>query len=160
TAARSGLRVTAGLVASDRSLPGPLLTTPDRFYDESTALAERWHGVGRTRYAVTPRFSYSASDEMLDACASILKDVDGAGFTSHVNENVAEVTAVAELFAAAEHYVDTYDRHGLLGPRAVLAHNVHATDPELDLLAGRGAAVSHCPTSNASLGSGMFPMRR
>ncbi|MDV3222836.1 guanine deaminase [Intrasporangium sp.] len=160
TAARSGLRVTAGLVASDRSLPEPLLTTPDRFYDESTALAERWHGVGRTRYAVTPRFSYSASDEMLDACASVLKDVDGAWFTSHVNENVAEVTAVAQLFAAAEHYVGTYDRHGLLGSRAVLAHNVHATDPELDLLAGRGASVSHCPTSNASLGSGMFPMRR
>ena len=158
--ARAGLRVTAGLVASDRSLPEPLLSTPDRFYAESMALAARWHGVDRTRYAVTPRFSYSASEDMLDACGSVLKDVEGSWFTSHVNENVAEVAAVAELFAAAEHYVDTYDRHGLVGPRAVLAHNVHASDPEVALLAARGAAVAHCPTSNSSLGSGRFPMRR
>lgn len=158
--ARAGLRVTAGLVASDRSLPEPLLSTPDRFYAESMALAARWHGVGRTRYAVTPRFSYSASEDLLDACGSVLKDVEGSWFTSHVNENLAEVAAVAELFAAAEHYVDTYDRHGLVGTRTVLAHNVHASDPEVALLSARGAAVAHCPTSNSSLGSGTFPMRR
>ncbi|MDC5697543.1 guanine deaminase [Intrasporangium calvum] len=159
-AATAGLRVTAGLVASDRGLPKPLLTTPDRFYDESMALASRWHLHGRTRFAVTPRFSYSASVAMLDACASVLKDVDGALFTSHVNENVSEVAAVAELFRGAEHYVATYDRHGLVGPRTVLAHNVHATAPELALLAARGASVAHCPSSNAALGSGLFPLAR
>ncbi len=158
--ARTGVRVTAGLVASDRALPEALLSTPDRFYTEAMAIARRWHGVGRARYAVTPRFSYSATDEMLDACAAVLKDVDGSWFTSHVNENPAEVAEVARLFADAEHYVDTYDRHGLVGARTVLAHNVHATDPELALLASQGAAVAHCPTSNSALGSGLFPMRR
>ena len=59
---------------------------------------------------------------------SVAKDVPDAWFTSHVNENPAEVAEVARLFAEAEHYVDTYDRHGLLGERSVLAHNVHATD--------------------------------
>ena len=159
-AARVGLRVTTGLVVSDRGLPEPLLTTPERAYDESLALAGRWHGIGRARYAVTPRFSYSAGDEMLDACASVTKDVAGAWFTSHVNENPAEVAEVARLFVGALHYVDTYDRHGLLGERSVLAHNVHATDRELAVLAGRGAAVAHCPTSNSALGSGLFPLRR
>jgi guanine deaminase len=42
----------------------------------------------------------------------------------------------------------------------VLAHNVHPTDDELGVLAARGAAVAHCPTSNAALGSGLFGMRR
>jgi guanine deaminase len=158
--ARTGLRVTAGLVASDRGLPDALLTTPDVFYEEAMALAGRWHRVGRARYVVTPRFSYSASDAMLDACGSVLKDVDGSWFTSHVNESTAEVAEVAKLFAGAEHYVDTYDRHGLVGPRTVLAHNVHATEPELGLLGAEGAAVAHCPTSNSALGSGLFPMRR
>ena len=159
-AARVGLRVTSGLVVSDRGLPDALLTTPERAYDEAKALAERWHGVGRSRYAVTPRFSFSAGEDLLDACSSVLKDVPAAWFTSHVNENPAEVEAVAQLFAAAEHYVDTYDMHGLLGERSVLAHNVHATDLELTVLAGRGASVAHCPTSNAALGSGLFPLRR
>ena len=156
-AGRVGLRVTAGLVVSDRGLPEPLLTTAERAYDESLELAGRWHGVGRARYAVTPRFSYSAADEMLDACASVTKDVAGAWFTTHVNENPAEVAEVARLFVGALHYVDTYDRHGLVGERSVLAHNVHASDRELVVLAGRGVGVAHCPTSNSALGSGLFP---
>lgn len=159
-AARVGLRVTSGLVVSDRSLPEPLLTTPDRAYQEALALASRWHGTGRARYAVTPRFSYSASDELLDSSAAVVADVADAWFTSHVNESPSEVAKVALLFGEAEHYVDTYDRHGLLSERSVLAHNVHATDLELSVLAGRGASVSHCPTSNSALGSGLFPLRR
>lgn len=158
--ARVGLRVTAGLVVSDRGLPDALLTTPERAYDESRALAQRWHGRDRVRYAVTPRFSYSTSEATLDACAAVLKDEPGTWFTSHVNENPAEVAAVDQLFRDALHYVGTYDAHGLVTERAVLAHNVHPTDDELTLLAGRGAAVAHCPTSNSALGSGLFPMRR
>ena len=44
--------------------------------------------------------------------------------------------------------------------RAVLAHDVHPTDDELRRLADAGATVCHCPTSNAFLGSGLFPLRR
>ncbi|ADU47996.1 guanine deaminase [Intrasporangium calvum] len=159
-AARAGVRVAAGLVASDRALPRALLTTPDRYYEESLHLARRWHRTGLARYAVTPRFSYSASDALLAACSSVLTDVDGALFTSHVNESNAEVAAVAALFRTADNYVDTYDRHGLVGPHTVLAHNVHTTTPELTLLSARGSAVAHCPSSNAALGSGLFPLRR
>jgi guanine deaminase len=157
---RAGLRVTAGLVVSDRALPEPLLTTPERAYDEARTLAARWHGVGRTRYAVTPRFSYSASEAVLEACAAVLKDEPGTWFTSHVNENPAEVAEVSRLFAEAAHYVGTYDCHGLVGRSSVLAHNVHPTDDELAVLAGRGASVAHCPSSNSALGSGLFPLRR
>ncbi len=155
----SGLRITSGLVVSDRVLRGDLLTTPGRAVEDSLALAARWHGTDRLRYAVTPRFSLSCTDEMLAACAAVLADVPGAWFTSHVNENRAEIAEVEALFGG-EHYVGTYDRHGLLGERSVLAHDVHPRDEELGVLAARGASVAHCPTSNASLGSGLFPLRR
>jgi guanine deaminase len=159
-ASRVGLRVTSGLVVSDRALPDDLLTTPQRAYDEAVDLAGRWHGVGRTRYAVTPRFSLSASEPILDACAGVLDATPGALFTSHVNENRAEIEVVAGLFPDSSDYVDTYDRHGLLKARSVLAHNVHPTHPELAVLAGRGTAVAHCPSSNSALGSGLFPLGR
>ena len=59
------------------------------------------------------------------------------------------------------HYVDTYDPHGLVGPRSVLAHNVHPDRRASSrVLAARGASVAHCPTSNSALGSGLFPLRR
>jgi guanine deaminase len=158
-ASKVGLRVTSGLVVSDRLLREDLLTTPERAYTESLALAERWHGVGRNRYAVTPRFSLSCTDDLLAVCRTVLDEVPGSLFTSHVNENEAEILTVSELFGGCD-YVSTYDKHGLVDHRSVLAHNVHPTDVELKMLAEGGAAVAHCPTSNAALGSGLFPLAR
>lgn len=157
---RVGLRVTSGLVVSDRILRPDLLSTPQRAYDEGRVLAERWHGTGRTRYAVTPRFSLSSTDDLLDSCAALAKDVPGSWASSHLNENLVEIAEVTRLFAGSVDYLDTYDRHGLVGARSVFAHNVHVQDRELSLLAAQGAGVAHCPTSNAALGSGLFPLRR
>ncbi len=155
----AGLRVTTGLVVSDRSLRPELLSTPDRAYEEARSLAERWHGQGRLRYAVTPRFSFSASDAMLESCAATFKEVQGSWFTSHVNENLFEVAEVRRLFGGTN-YVHTYANHGLVDHNSVLAHNVHPVDEELALLASQGASVAHCPTSNSALGSGLFPLQR
>jgi guanine deaminase len=157
-AAERGLRVTSGLVVGDRMLRDELHTTAERAYTEGRALADRWHGMGQSRYAVTPRFSLSCTDDLLASCADLHRDVAGSWFTSHVNENLAEVAAVHRLFGGS--YLDSYDRHGLVGRRSVFAHNVHATQPELRTLAAQGASVAHCPTSNAALGSGLFPLDR
>jgi guanine deaminase len=157
-ASARGLRITSGLVVSDRLLRPELHTTPERAYDEGLALANRWHEQGRNRYAVIPRFALSCTDELLASCAALQAAVPGSWFTSHVNENTAEIATVRELFECS--YVDSYDRHGLIGSRTILAHNVHPSDEELERLATRGAAVAHCPTSNASLGSGLFPLNR
>ena len=161
-AERRGLRITAGQVLSDRILRDELLTTPEVALSEGRKLIERWHGheEGRLRYAVTPRFSLSASEPMLDVCAELLGLADDVWLTSHVNENGAEVEEVRSLFPERRDYLDTYAHHGLVGPRTVLAHNVHATDDELVVLADARAWVAHCPTSNAALGSGLFPLRR
>ncbi len=157
---RLGLRVTSGLVVSDRDLREDLHTTTARAYDDSLTLATRWHGVRRNRYAVTPRFALSCTSDLLDACAAVLKDVPGTILNSHVNENPAEIARVRELFPDCPSYVDAYARHGLLNPGSVLAHDVHPTDEELATLAATGVAVAHCPTSNMTLGSGLFPLRR
>jgi guanine deaminase len=157
-ATERGLRVTCGLVVGDRMLRPELHTTAQRAYDEARELARRWHQNGRTRYAVTPRFSLSCTDELLDSCAAVHEDTAGCWFTSHINENPAEIAKVRELFGCS--YLDSYDKHGLVGPNSVFAHNVHPTDAELKLLAATGASVAHCPTSNAALGSGLFPLDR
>ena len=153
-----GLRVTCGLVVGDRMLRPELHTTAQRAYDEGRELARRWHQRGRTRYAVTPRFSLSCTDDLLASCAALHDDTAGCWFTSHINENPAEIAKVRELFGCG--YLDSYDRHGLVGRRSVFAHNVHPGDAELKLLAASGATVAHCPTSNAALGSGLFPLDR
>ncbi|GAA1637780.1 MULTISPECIES: guanine deaminase [Brevibacterium] len=160
SAAEVGLRMTTGLVTSDRNLPEVLLTDVDRSVAESQELIDRWHGRGRLRFAVTPRFSFSAGPELLAAGGGLVRDNPGIWVTSHLNENRDEITGVAEIHPESRDYLDTYDRAGLLGAQTILAHNVHPTDRELTRMAEVGAAAAHCPTSNSALASGFFPLRR
>ncbi|MGO2037409.1 MAG: guanine deaminase [Brevibacterium sp.] len=159
-AAEVGLRMTSGLVTSDVNLPEALLTNVERSHAEGQALIDRWHGVGRLRYAVTPRFSFSAGPELLAAGGQLVAENPGIWVTSHLNENLDEIAGVAELHPESRDYLDTYDRAGLLNRRTILAHNVHPGDRELARMAEAGAAAAHCPTSNSALASGFFPLRR
>jgi guanine deaminase len=157
---RVGLRITSGLVVSDRNLPPALRLEPDAAYEAARRLVERWHNRGRLRYAVTPRFSLSCSEGMLEACGALRAEADDLAVTTHINESAAEVRTVAELFGWSKDYLATYERFGLVGPASVLAHDVHVSDDELRRLGAADASVAHCPASNAFLGSGAFPMRR
>ena len=49
---------------------------------------------------------------------------------------------------------------GVLDEKWVLAHAIHATDFDIELIARSGAAVSHCPTSESSRGGGITPIKR
>jgi guanine deaminase len=159
-AEESGLRISSGLVLADRNLLPELHVTPRQAAEDSALLMEQWHGRGRLRYAVTPRFSLSSSDALLGVCGELLQHAGDVLFTTHLNENGAEIEAVARQFPEARDYLDTYERHGLLGRLSLIAHNVHPSDSELQRLAVSGSSVCHCPTSNMSLGSGLFPLQR
>jgi guanine deaminase len=159
-AAASHLRVVSGLVVSDRFLRPDLHQSADDAYRDSTALIRRFHGRGKLLYAVTPRFALSASEAMLEICQTLLAEHDDLRFQTHINENVDEVAEIARHFRWARDYLTVYERYSLTGSRAVLAHNVHPTDSELERLAATATAVAHCPCSNAALGSGIFPLRR
>ena len=157
---QAGLRIISGLVLSDRFLPSPLVQTVENAYRDSTELIRRFHRHRRLLYAVTPRFALSTSDAMLEMCQTLLCEHQELRVQSHVNENADEIRMVAERFPWAADYVSVYDRFGLTGPRSLFAHNVHTTGGELARLAATGTAIAHCPTSNAALGSGIFPLRR
>jgi len=97
---------------------------------------------------------------MLEMCQTLVGEHGDLRVQSHINEGRDEIRKVAETFPWARDYAGVYDRFGLTGTRAVLAHNVHPTDGELERLAATGTSIAHCPASNAALGSGIFPMRR
>jgi guanine deaminase len=81
-------------------------------------------------------------------------------FQPYLNENALEIAEVARLFPWASDYRAVYERFGLGGRGAVMAHNVHPGDSELERLAGSGTSVSHCACSNGAVGSGIFRLRR
>lgn len=156
-AERRGFRGIIGKTMMDRNAPQFLLENVVDSYERSRTLIRKWHNRGLLRYAVTPRFAPTSTPELLEAAGALKKEFPDVYVQSHISENRNEVEWVHELFPEAE-YADVYDCHGLLSDRTVLAHGVHLSEEELDLLNRRGSRIAHCPNSNLFLGSGLFPL--
>ncbi|WP_192981687.1 guanine deaminase [Pseudomonas sp. EggHat1] len=154
------LRMIAGKVLMDRNAPDYLTDTAESGYAESKALIERWHGKGRLHYAVTPRFAPTSTPEQLELAGKLLGEYPDLYMHTHLSENRKEIEWVKALFPERKGYLDVYDHHKLIGPRAVFAHGVHLCDDECRRLAETGSAIAFCPTSNLFLGSGLFDLNK
>lgn len=158
---RRGFRAIIGKTLMNRNAPDALLEETRSAVEGSRYLIEKWHRrTPLLNYAVTPRFAPTSTPDLLEAAGQLKRDYPDVWVHTHVSENVAEVEWVHELFPEAKSYADVYDRYGLLTDRTILAHGVHLSDEELELIASRGTRVAHCPNSNLFLGSGLFPLRR
>lgn len=153
------MRMIAGKALMDRHAPEALRDTAQSGYDQSKALIEKWHGRGRQLYAVTPRYAASSTPEQMDMAGQLWAEHPGTWLQSHVSENRAEVEWIRELYPARRDYLDVYDHHRQLGPRAIYGHGIWLGESELHRCHDTGTALAHCPTSNAFLGSGQFDLR-
>lgn len=159
-AERRGMAVTGGKCMMDRNAPGGLRDTPQRGYDETRALIGKWHGRGRLKYAITPRFAITSTPEQLEMCGALASEYPDCHIQTHLSENHAEIALAAELFPDCGDYTAIYERYGLLGPKSLFGHCIHLSDREADALSESGSVAVFCPTSNLFLGSGLFPWFR
>ena len=157
-AAKRGLRLAAGKSMMDRNAPEGLLDTAQRAYEESEALIRRWHGRDRLSYVVTPRFSVTSTDAQMEAMGALWRAHPMTLMQTHISENLAEIDAVKQLFPTARDYLDTYERVGLIGPGSNFGHAIHMEPREIERLRETGSGISHCPTSNLFIGSGLFDL--
>ncbi|MEX0327871.1 MAG: guanine deaminase [Ruegeria sp.] len=159
TAAQArGQRVVAGKTCMDRNAPDGLRDTAQTAYDQSQALLEKWHGVDRLSYAITPRFSPTSTPEQLEAMGALWAEYPHCLMQTHLCEQTDEIEWVRSLFPNARDYLDTYEQFGLLGKNGLYGHVIHLAERERDRLRGVDAALIHCPTSNTFIGSGLFDM--
>jgi guanine deaminase len=107
---------------------------------------------------LTPRFAISCTDELLASLGTLASSDPTLRIQTHISENPSEVAYTRELFPAAPHYAGVYDMFGLLKHNTILAHAVHLTEDEVNLVKERNAGISHCPTSNFNLSSGIAPI--
>ncbi len=159
-AQRLGLRLAAGKLLMNRHAPEDLLDTARSGYDDSKALIERWHGQDRLMYAISPRFAPTSTAEQLAAAGELWREFPDCYLQTHLSETPGEIEWVRQLFSERAGYLDVYDHAGLCGPRALFGHGIHLSEPELGRLHDCGAAIAHCPTSNAFLGSGALDLFR
>lgn len=130
-------------------------------YDESLAYCrefiERWRGHELIVPAVAPHAAYTGTVEMLQQSAALARQYD-VPLLTHFSETTEEVEESRRLHGQTP--VEYVNGLGLLEARVIAAHCVHVTEPEMRLLARKRVGVSHNPTSNLKLASGVAPVLR
>jgi len=161
----SGLVCFVGKVNMDRNCP-EYLTEANSAGATGEWLEAFFRGRSEGRYKnvypiLTPRFIPSCSDGLMKSLAGIQAQY-GLPLQSHLSENRREIEWVRALCPQAENYADAYAKFDLLGNGvpALMAHCVWPDEREIDILAGKGVYVAHCPQSNMNLSSGIAPVRR
>ena len=157
-AAARNMALITGKTMMDRNAIPAVQDDPETGARETQELYRAWHGKGRLRYAVTPRFAITSTEAQLKLSGELLASLDGALMQTHLSESPGEIAMVKQLFPNARDYTDVYDSFGLLGDRSLFAHGIHLSDRECASLSESGSSVIHCPTSNTFLGSGLMAM--
>jgi guanine deaminase len=155
-AQQQSLRMIAGKVLMDQNAPDGLRDDTEQSLIDTEALINKWHGVDRLGYAITPRFVPTSSAAQLGGAGELAARYPDVWIQSHVAENVDEIAWVKQLYPAARSYLSVYEQFGLLRPRAVYAHCIHIDDEDRALMRDTGTAAAVSPTSNLFLGSGFF----
>jgi guanine deaminase len=143
-----------GLVLMEQNCPDYLRVDPDRVDAQMKTLAEKFG----QRFLVTDRFAVAVGSDLRRRASRLAKDL-GLMTQTHLNEQLREKSLVEKsLYPHNASYADVYHRDGLLDVENILAHCIHCTQAELELLSDRQSLIAHCPTSNTLLGSGIMPL--
>ncbi len=137
-----------------------IFPTPDsETYEDVLILCrrfiERWNDHDLIQPAVSPHAWYTATPELLRACADLARAFDVPVHT-HIGETQFETNSCRE-----QHHMPTVPwngKNGLLDTKLLAAHCVHIDKSEMFELKKAGAGVAHCPTSNLKLASGIAPV--
>lgn len=151
-----GMRMLAGKVLQDRNSPDGVRDDTEQGLIDTETLIQRWHGVDRLGYAITPRFAPTSTPAQLRGAGELAAQYPSTWVHSHVSENLDEIRWVRELYPQSRSYLDVYHGFGLMRERAVYAHCIWLDDADRTLLRETGTAAAISPTSNLFLSSGYF----
>jgi guanine deaminase len=157
-----GQRAFVGKVNMDRNSP--------TFYSESTIESLDTTKLFISKMAaldisnlvipcITPRFAPSCTPELMTNLAELAEKFN-IPIQSHLSETLGELAWVKELHPDIKDYCSVYDSFGLLTEKTIMAHCIHLSEDERQLLKLRKVGISHCASSNFSLGSGVLNVRR
>lgn len=157
---QSGLSAFIGKVNMDRNSPDYLCEDTGRSVAETEELAvlcaERFKNVS---YIVTPRFVPSTSEKLMKGLGEIVEKYD-LPVQSHLSENKGEISWVKELHPDIRTYTEVYRDFGLMPQdKTLMAHCIHLSDYEKDILQDLNVMLMHCAQSNEDLASGIMPLR-
>ncbi len=136
------------LVESEKDILDDCIRVIDTFHDPAPG--------AMLRIGVAPCSPFSVSRELMRDAAILARD-KGVMMHTHLAENDQDVAYSLHQFGCRPgQYAQDL---GWTGDDVWHAHCVKLDRSEIELFAGSGTGIAHCPCSNCRLGSGIAPIR-
>lgn len=150
-----GMRALLGVGVLD--FPTKTANTVDEYLGNADRFIDSWKGDPLITPCIAPHSAYACSTQTLERVKE-LADRRGVLTTIHLSETAWEVSEIMHRYGKKP--VEYLERIGFLSDRLLAAHCVWLDDGEIDHLARRGVAVSHCIESNLKLAAGIAPVTK
>jgi len=140
--------------------PDRVVENEDFILKESQRLIEQYHDPkpgAMLRVVLAPCSPFSVTADLMRESAKMARHYS-VRLHTHLAETQDEERFCLELFGHRPvGYMETL---GWVGGDVWFAHSVHVDDAEIEAYARTGCGVSHCPSSNMRLASGIAPVRK
>lgn len=149
----AGMRAVLGLCVLDS--PSNFAADADDYLNKGLAARDKWKEHPLLNFTLAPHAPYTVSNQTLERIGTLAEELD-IGIHIHLHETQQEISD-----SLTQHGVRPLQRLqalGLAGPSLHVTHAVHMSEGDLDILTSNNISVSHNPTSNLKLASGIAPI--
>jgi 5-methylthioadenosine/S-adenosylhomocysteine deaminase len=150
---RVGMRVNVGLVVLD--LATNYANDASSYLSQGTEIRDQYKLEQNVTFDFAPHAPYTVSDQTFEQVITLAEQLD-IGIHTHLHETKDEITHSLNVYGLNP--LARFANLGLLGTRLTLAHCVHLSEADKQLLATNGCHIAHCASSNLKLASGIAPI--
>jgi 5-methylthioadenosine/S-adenosylhomocysteine deaminase len=153
--AKAGMRAVCS--QSVLKFPSPDAPSFEDSLKSAREFIQRWKNHPLIVPSIAPHAAYTCTPEILHAAAALAIEFD-VPLHTHISETALEVENMRSEQGMP--VVPYLKKQGVFEAKVIAAHCVHIDDGEIHTLTHYGSGVSHCPTSNLKLASGVAPVRK
>ena len=156
---QTGLKAYVGKVCEDcNTLEDAMEKTDVAIAESERFIRENIDKSDLVRPIVTPTLSMICTRELMTALAEQAEKYD-LPIQAHLSENLSEIDFTLKFFGDCKDFTETYEKAGIMTKaQTMVAHSIHLSQREKELIRDRGILVGHCPNSNLNLLSGVMKL--
>ena len=139
--------------------PDSVVQTEDRILKDSERVIKEFHDpdpFSMHRIVLAPCSPFSVTKQLMKDSAALARSY-GVRLHTHLAETRDENDFCREIYGVRP--LELMQECDFIGPDVFYAHGIHFEDHELEILKTEGCSISHCPSSNMRLGSGIARVR-
>lgn len=152
-AVEAGMRASVGMIALE--FPTNYASDAQDYLAKGMAMRDQYKGTSNLSFCLAPHAPYTVSDATFERIGVLAEKLD-VPIHLHLHETRDEINNCAS--ETGRRPLSRLASIGLLSPRLIAVHAVHLESAEISALASHGCHVSHCPSSNLKLASGIAPV--